>query len=221
MSMVYEIPARQPRIEEVANTATHAVGFALSLVGTAALLRVMARYGDTEQMIGVSVYGATLMALYAASTLSHTFERPRLRHFFRTVDQVCIFLLIAGTFTPIALTYMRDGWGWALFISMWGLALVGIFTKIFFARLQTLAISSYVLLGWLPAIAIKPILEIVPAGALTWMVIGGLFYTVGTLFLMRDDRVPFFHATWHVFVILGSACHYFAVMRFVVPWPAA
>ncbi len=219
MSMVYEIPDRQERTEELANTATHAIGFALSLVGTVALLRVMARYGDAVQIVGVSVYGATLMALYAASTLSHTFERPRLRHFFRTVDQVCIFLLIAGTFTPIALTYMRDGWGWALFLSMWGLALVGIFTKIFFARLQTLAVSSYVLLGWLPVIAIKPILEIVPGAALGWILAGGVFYSIGTLFLLRDERVPYFHATWHVFVILGSACHYYAVMRFMVPWP--
>ena len=221
MSTICEIPDPLPRTEEVANTATHAIGFALSLVGTFALLRVMARYGDTVQMIGVSIYGATLIALYAASTLSHTFEQPRLRHFFRTVDQVCIFLLIAGTFTPIALTYMRDSFGWALFISMWALALVGIFTKIFFARLQTLAISAYVLLGWLPAIAIKPILEIVPGQALAWILAGGLFYTVGTIFLMRDEKVPYFHATWHVFVILGSACHYWAVMRFMVPWPVA
>ena len=214
------VPAPLPRIEETANCVTHALGFALSLVGTAALVRVMSQYGDTRGIVGVSIYGATLLALYAASTLSHSFEQPRLRHFFRTVDQVCIFLLIAGTFTPIALTYMRDGWGWALFIAVWGLAIVGIFTKIFFAKLETLAISAYVLLGWLPAIAIKPIIEIVPGAALTWILLGGIFYTIGTVFLMRDERVPFFHAVWHVFVIAGSACHYYAVMRFVVPWPS-
>jgi len=219
MSSLAEVPAPLPRTEELANCATHALGFALSLVGTVALLNVTARYGDTLQMVGVSVYGATLLALYAASTLSHSFERPRIRHFFRTMDQVCIFLLIAGTFTPISLTYMREGWWWALFISIWGLALAGIFVKIFFAKLQTVAVTAYVLLGWMPTIAIKPIVEAMPAAALWWMLAGGIFYTLGTLFLMRDERVPYFHAIWHLFVIAGSACHYVAVMRFVVPWP--
>ncbi len=219
MSSLAEVPAPLPRTEEFANCLTHALGFALSLVGSVALLNVTARYGDTLQMVGVSVYGATLLALYAASTLSHSFERPRIRHFFRTMDQVCIFLLIAGTFTPISLTYMREGWWWALLISIWGLALAGIFVKIFFTKLQTVTVSAYVLLGWMPTIAIKPIVEAMPAAALWWMLVGGIFYTLGTLFLMRDERVPYFHAIWHLFVIAGSACHYVAVMRFVVPWP--
>jgi hemolysin III len=188
-------------------------------VGTVALVARAARYGDTLQIVGVSVYGATLMALYAASTLSHSFERPRIRHFFRTVDQVCIFLLIAGTYTPISLTYLREGWWWALFISIWGLALAGIFCKLFLTRLHNVSIAAYVLLGWMPAIAIKPILEIMPAAALAWIAAGGVLYTLGTLFLMRDDQVPFFHAIWHLFVIAASACHFFAVMRFVVPTP--
>jgi hemolysin III len=219
MSSLAEVPAPLPRTEEFANCLTHALGFALSLVGTVALLNVTARYGDTLQMVGVSVYGATLLALYAASTLSHSFERPPIRHFFRTMDQVCIFLLIAGTFTPISLTYMREGWWWALLISIWGLALAGIFVKIFLTKLQTVTVAAYVLLGWMPTIAIKPIVEAMPAAALWWMLAGGIFYTLGTLFLMRDERVPYFHAIWHLFVIAGSACHYVAVMRFVVPWP--
>jgi hemolysin III len=144
-----------------------------------------------------------------------------LRHLFRTLDQVCIFLLIAGTFTPFALTYFREGWWWALFVSMWGMALVGIFFKLFFARLNTVAVSAYVMMGWMPTIAVKPIIEIAPAGALLWMMAGGLFYTAGTLFLIRDDRVPLFHAVWHVFVIAGSACHYYAMWRWIVPWPAS
>jgi hemolysin III len=204
-------------VDELANRVTHALGLALAIVGTATLLSATDKRGDMLQMIGVSVYGATLVALYAASTLSHSFERPRLRHLFRTVDQVCIFLLIAGTFTPISLTYLRAGWWWALFISVWGLAIAGIFFKIFFARLQNVAVSAYVLLGWMPVVAIKPIVELMPSAALAWIIAGGLFYTVGTLFLLRDDRVPFFHAIWHLFVVAGSACHYFAVLRFVVP----
>jgi hemolysin III len=217
MSMIVEFHAPLPRAEEFANRATHALGFALSVVGTVVLLRRAALFGDTLQMVGVTVYGATLIALYAASTLSHSFEQPRIRHFFRTMDQVCIFLLIAGTFTPISLTYLRDGWWWALFISMWGLAVVGIFFKIFFTRLHNVSVAAYVLLGWMPAIAIKPIVAVMPAAALSWIVAGGILYTVGTLFLIRDEKVPYFHAIWHVFVIAASACHYIAVMQLIVP----
>lgn len=220
MSTLIEAPCPLSRADEAANCLTHALGLALAIVGTAALLNATAHYGDALQMIGVSVYGATLVALYAASTLSHSFERPRVRHFFRTVDQVCIFLLIAGTFTPISLTYLRAGWWWALFICVWGLAVMGIFFKIFFTRLETVAVSAYVCLGWMPVVAVKPIVELMPSAALAWIVAGGLCYTIGTLFLLRDERVPFFHAIWHLFVIAGSACHYYAVLRYVVPWPS-
>lgn len=219
MSMLLNAPTPLSHADELANRVTHALGCALAIAGTIALLRATAQYGDELQMIGVSVYGATLVALYAASTLSHSFSRPQLRHFFRTVDQVCIFLLIAGTFTPLALTYLRAGWGWALFISMWGMAIAGIFFKVFFTRLHNVSVSAYVLLGWMPVVAIKPIVELVPGPALWWMAAGGVCYTVGTLFLMRDERVPFFHAVWHLFVVAGSACHYYAVLRYVVPWP--
>ncbi len=198
--------------DELANLLTHGCGLVLSIVGTAILVNRAVVHGTTLQVIGVSIYGATLMALYAASTLSHTFEQPRLRHFFRTVDQVCIFLLIAGTFTPISLTYLHKGWWWALFASMWILALAGIICKLFYTRLHSVTLGAYVLLGWLPAAAMKPILAAVPSTVLWWMLAGGLLYTVGTVFLMRDNRVRFFHATWHLFVIAGSACHYCAVL---------
>jgi hemolysin III len=220
MSTVWiDLPTPLPRSEELANRLTHGIGLALAIGGTAALVPAMGRYGDTLQMIGVSVYGATLVALYAASTLSHSFEQPRLRHFFRTVDQVCIFLLIAGTYTPISLTYLREGWWWALFIAIWGMALVGIFFKIFFTRLHNVALSAYLMLGWMPAIAMRPVADAMPGPALALIVAGGLFYTLGTLFLMRDEQVPYFHAIWHVMVIAGSACHYSAVMFYMVPWP--
>ena len=136
------------------------MGLALSVAGTIVLVDRAWQYGTSLQVIGVSVYCATLIALYAASTLSHSFENPRLRHFFRTVDQVCIFLLIAGTFTPIALTYFSGGWWWGLFLSVWGLALGGIVVKLFYTRLHNVSIGAYVLLGWLPVVAIKPIVEL-------------------------------------------------------------
>lgn len=219
-SSILDLPEPLPRGEELANCLTHGLGFGLSFVGTLVLTRAMTAYGDTLQIVGVIVYGVTLVALYAASTLSHSFERPRLRHFFRTVDQVCIFLLIAGTFTPLALTYLRHGWWWALFVVMWGCAIGGIFCKLFLTRLRNVSVSAYVLMGWLPVLAARPILELVPGPALLWFAAGGLCYTLGTLFLMRDGRVRYFHAAWHVLVIAGSACHYYAVLAYMVPWPA-
>ncbi len=220
MSMIVNAPAPLSRAEEAANQITHALGLALAIGGTAALLPPTFRYGDVLRIVGVCVYGATLVALYAASTLSHSFERPHLRHFFRTVDQVCIFLLIAGTFTPLALTYFRDGiWWWALFAAMWLLALSGICAKLFLTKQHNVTMMAYVALGWLPVLAIKPILESVPGAALTWMLAGGLCYSLGTWFLARDEDVPFFHAIWHVMVIAGSACHFYTVLRYVVPWP--
>jgi hemolysin III len=209
------LPAPLSKPEELANSLTHGLGLALSVVGTVLLINRGLLYGDTMQVIGVSVYGATLIALYAASTLSHSFAEPRWRHFFRTVDQVCIFLLIAGTFTPLALTYFREGWWWALFIAIWACALAGICAKLFYTRLHNVSIAAYVVMGWLPILAIKPILEIVPSHILGWVALGGVLYTVGTLFLMKDDRVPYFHAAWHVLVIGGSACHYFAVLSLI------
>ena len=215
MRTAASLPAPLSRPEELANSITHGLGLALSIVGTVVLLDRTARYGNLLQVVGVSVYGATLVALYAASTLSHSFQRPRLRHFFRTVDQVCIFLLIAGTFTPVALTYFVGGWWWALFLSVWGLALVGIFFKLFYTKLHNVSLGAYVFLGSLPFVAIRPIIESGPAHLLTGFAAGCLMYTLGTYFLMRDDRVPYFHAAWHVFVIAGSACHYYAVLCLV------
>lgn len=213
-----DLPAPLSRPEELANSLTHGLGLALSIAGTALLVDRALDYGTTLQVIGVSVYGASLIMLYAASTLSHSFERPRLRHFWRTVDQVCIFLLIAGTFTPLALTYFHDGWWWALFLSVWGFALLGIFFKIFYTRLHNVSIGAYVMLGWLPLVAIKPIVAVVPVHIMGWVALGGIFYTIGTLFLLKDNRVPFFHAAWHVLVITASACHYYAVLCLI---PAA
>jgi hemolysin III len=209
------LPAPLSRPEELANSITHGLGLALSVVGTVLLVNRGLAHGDALQVIGVSVYGFTLVALYAASTLSHSFADPKRRHFFRTVDQVCIFLLIAGTFTPLALTYFRDGWWWVLFISIWACALAGICAKLFYTRLHNVSIGAYVVMGWLPILAIKPIVEIVPSHILGWVALGGIFYTVGTLFLLKDDRVPYFHAAWHVMVIAGSACHYFAVLSLI------
>jgi len=205
--------------EERINFLTHATGLALSAVGSTLLIFVARLYGDVWQVLGCTIYGATLVALYAASTLSHSFERPELRHFFRMLDQVCIFLLIAGTYTPFALAFLRDGWYWILLLAMWGVAAVGICFKLFYSRFSNVATVFYVLMGWLPVLAARPIAGRIPRLALWWLLAGGILYTIGTWFLERDKRSPYFHGVWHVFVIAASACHYIAVVFFVVPWP--
>jgi hemolysin III len=205
--------------EETVNMLTHGFGLVLSLVGTVVLVEMAQARGNTVQELGCWVYGATLVALYGASTLSHSFANPKLRTFFRMLDQVCIFLLIAGTFTPFALTYLLEGWLWSLLITMWGFAIVGIFFKVFFRRMRNVATSAYVVMGWIPIVAIEPMTERIPGMALFWVLAGGLLYTAGTLFLTNDGKVRYFHAVWHLFVIAGSICHYIAVMFFVLPWP--
>src|SRR5579872_1386377 len=183
--------------EETANQLTHGFGLVLSSLGAIVLVGSAREHSSRLQFVGCCVYAASLVALYAASTLSHSFRAPRLRHFFRMLDQVCIFLLIAGTFTPFALSYFRHGWLWGLTLAMWGLTCVGIFFKVCFSRLQNVATGAYVLLGWIPMIAIHEITRIAPAGCLALIFAGGLLYTAGTLFLVRDEKVPYFHAVWH------------------------
>ncbi len=203
------------RNEEKINTATHALGLTLSLVGVPVLLSTAVRSGDVWQVVGCGVYGAALIAVYAASTLSHAFQRPRLRHFFRILDQAFIFLLIAGTFTPLSLSYLRGGGWWFLFGLMWGIALFGFFSKAAFGhQIDAVSIVLHVTLGWLPAAALKPMIGLVPGGLLWAMFYGGVCYTVGTFFLQRDERVPYFHAVWHLLVIAGSACHFLGIWQY-------
>jgi hemolysin III len=206
------------KADEKANQLTHGAGFLLSLVGAAFLLHAVLRDGDRYQIIGCSVFGASLVALYAASTLSHSFEQIHLRHLFRTIDQVCIFLLIAGTYTPFGLYYLRGGFGMWLLGAVWFFALLGIFFKLFYTRLQNVATTFYVLLGWLPMIAIRQIIENVPLSVFAWVLAGGVSYTAGTYFLMRDERRLYFHAVWHLLVIAGSAFHYAAVLLYIANW---
>jgi hemolysin III len=203
--------------EETANQLTHGLGLVLSIFGAAVLVNSAKAHSDPLQLIGCSIYAASLVALYAASTLSHSFQEPRLRHFFRMLDQVCIFVLIAGTFTPFALSYFLHGWLWGLTLVMWGLTCVGVFFKVCFRRLTNVATSAYVLLGWIPIIAIRDIVNAVPSGALALIAAGGLLYCAGVYFLTNDEKTPYYHAVWHLFVVSASVCHYCAVIFFVIP----
>ena len=211
--------ATLPRVEdEIANSITHGIGLALSVVGTAALVMIAARTGDTRDFIGCLVYGASLVSVYAASTLSHLFWQPRLRRIFRMLDQGCIYLLIAGTYTPLALRYLRDGYWWVLLATMWTIAVVGFCSKVFLAhRVEAVSTAAYVIMGWLPVLAAKQLIAVTPGRCLWMMLIGGLCYTVGTLFLIFDRKALFLHAVWHICVIAGSAVHYFAILQYALP----
>jgi hemolysin III len=204
-------------IEELANSITHGIGLALSIAGFAALIVLAVVYGDASQIAGCAVFGATLVFLYAASTLYHSFRKPRLKEALKIVDHCAIFLLIAGTYTPFTLVNLRGLWGWTLFGLVWTLSLVGIFFKILCVnRFKVFSVLLYLAMGWICLIAAKPLVALIPLGGILWLLAGGMFYTVGVIFF-ACNKIPFNHTIWHLFVMAGSICHYLAVMFYVLP----
>ncbi len=198
--------------EEIANSITHGIGTALSVIGGIALIVFAALYGDAWRIVSFSIYSVTLVILYLASTLYHSVRDPQLKRIFKILDHACIYLLIAGTYTPFLLVSLRGPWGWTLLGVIWGLALVGIIFKTFSAqRFRRFLVLGYLLMGWLCVIAGRELLLRVPAEGLLWLALGGLLYTVGVLFYAWR-KLPYGHAIWHLFVLGGSICHYLAVL---------
>ena len=203
--------------EEIANAATHGTGLALSIAGLVVLVVIASIRGDAWHIVSVTVYGSTLVLLYSASTFYHAIPAPRAKAVFRTLDHAAIFLLIAGTYTPFTLVNLRGSWGWTLFGVVWGLGILGVVVEALAKqRARILSHVLYVGLGWLVAIAVKPLLDNVALGGLILLVVGGMAYTLGVVFY-ASHRLPFNHAIWHVFVLAGSVCHFFAVLLFVIP----
>ncbi|HVF92421.1 MAG TPA: hemolysin III family protein [Blastocatellia bacterium] len=203
--------------EELLNSITHGLGLALSIAGFLVLLVLSVIRGDAWHIAGCSIFGATLIFLYGASTLYHSFKALHLKRPLRILDHSAIYLLIAGTYTPFTLVNLRGPWGWSLFAAVWILAALGIVFKVFFVdRFAVASTVVYLLMGWLGIVAIKPILALVPPGGFAWLVAGGLAYTVGIVFF-ACRKVPYNHAIWHLFVLAGSICHYFAVVVSVLP----
>jgi hemolysin III len=203
--------------EELLNSITHGLGLALSIAGFLVLLVLSVIRGDAWHIAGCSIFGATLIFLYGASTLYHSFKALHLKRPLRILDHSAIYLLIAGTYTPFTLVNLRGPWGWSLFAAVWILAALGIVFKVFFVdRFAVASTVIYLLMGWLGIVAIKPILALVPPGGFAWLVAGGLAYTVGIVFF-ACRKVPYNHAIWHLFVLAGSICHYFAVVVSVLP----
>lgn len=207
---------RLSRAEERANAITHGLGLALSVIGAVVMAASVLRDNDVWRQIGCGVYVASLIAVYAMSTLSHSARSLEWRSFFRALDQGCIYFLIAATYTPFSLAYLRTTPWWLLLGTIWVIALWGFFSKVVFAhRIEAVSIWPCIVLGWMPSVSVPALAGIVPAAAFWWMLVGGLCYTVGTIFLRYDDKVRHFHAIWHLLVIAGSTCHFLAIFAFV------
>jgi hemolysin III len=198
--------------EEIANSVSHGVGVVAASIAAPFLVLGGARRGDAFAMVGASIFAGSALVLYLASTLYHALPRNRAKRVFRIIDHSAIFLLIAGTYTPFALGALRGGWGWTLFGVVWGLAALGITLKsVAGIRYPWLSTTLYLAMGWLVLIAIRPLWAHVPVAGWLWLIAGGLAYTVGIAFYAAE-RVRYGHFVWHLFVLLGTACHYCAVL---------
>jgi hemolysin III len=201
-----------PRREEIANTISHGLGLLLAVVAVPILVLSAMREGGARSIVGVSVFGGTMVLLYLASTLYHSLTHEAAKRLFRLFDHTAIFLLIAGTYTPFALGVLRGPWGWSLLAAIWTLALVGITLKINSrTRHSRITIVLYVIMGWLAVVAIKPILLLVPVPGILLILAGGIAYTGGLAFFAAH-RIRYNHFIWHLFVIAGTICHFFAVL---------
>ncbi len=200
----------------LANAITHGVGLVLAVAGAAYLVVASVRESGWG-VASCSVFAGTLVLVYLCSTLYHSLVTTRARHVFQVLDHSAIYLLIAGTYTPFLLVAMRGTVGWILFGVVWGLAAAGIvFKSLAVERLPVVSAVVYLLQGWLAVFAVRPLLHAVGWGGLMWLIAGGLAYTLGIVFFAMD-RLPYFHAVWHLFVLAGSIAHYFAILLYVMP----
>lgn len=204
------------KAEEITNAILHGIGLGLAIAALVVLVVYANMYGNIWHVVGFSIYGATLVILYLASTLYHSFTEGRVKDIFRIIDHVSIFLLIAGTYTPLTLIALKGRLGWTIFIVVWIIALIGSFFKIFWIKkFAILSTVLYIAMGWLIIIAIKPLIEVLNQTSLILLVTGGLLYTTGIIFY-GWHRLKYHHAIWHLFVLGGSICHFFTVL-FMLP----
>lgn len=203
--------------EEIANTGLHGSGLLLSVAGTVWLVISATRRGDARHVTAVSIFGATLILVYLASTLYHSLPASSIKWVFGLMDNAAIYLLIAGTYTPFTLGLLRGGWGWSLFGIEWSAAIVGVMMTMFIhPPIGWLSLSLYLSMGWLILIALCPLRAHLAPRGLLLLVAGGVAYTIGVIFYVCDD-LPYYHAVWHTFVLAGSVCHFFAVLLYAIP----
>jgi hemolysin III len=203
--------------EEIAHTITHGIGLLLSIAGLSVLVAFATLNGNVWHIVSSSIYGASLVILYSASSLYHGIPNPRAKAVLKQLDHAAIYVLIAGTYTPFLLVSLRGAWGWSLFGVIWSIAIFGMVLEFINApHLKKLSLGLYLGLGWIVVIAIKPMLANVEVGGLLLLLLGGLSYSFGVIFYIRD-KMPFNHAIWHLFVLAGSVLHYFSVLLYVIP----
>jgi len=202
--------------EEIANAVTHGLGVILAVGGGAVLISLAWTYTGAREIVSVTVFSLALVLLYTASTLYHSVRHPALKSRLKVFDHCAIFLMIAATYTPFTIAAMRGGWGWSLFGVVWGLAVFGIVFKLFFTgRYKVLSTATYIGMGWLVVVAFAPLSQALTPTALWLLVLGGVFFTAGTLFY-HLERLPYSHAVWHLFVLAGSTCHFAAVTAQII-----
>lgn len=202
----------QSRGEELANSISHGIGLIAALAATPFLIE-HARQGELSSIVGVAIFAATMVMLYLGSTLYHALPAGKAKRLFQIIEHSAIYLLIAGTYTPFTLGALHGAWGWSLLGIIWALALAGVLLKIL-DRMSHPIISTglYLLMGWLIVVAVVPMYARVPVPGLLLLLAGGVAYTVGVAFFVTDARLRYGHFIWHLFVMAGTACHYFAVL---------
>jgi hemolysin III len=204
-------------LEEKTNIMSHAIGLVFSIVALVLMLVRASLYGNAWHIVSVAIFGASLILLYAASTFYHSAKEPLLRSRLRVVDHATIYVLIAGTYTPFTLITLHGTTGWIIFGVSWGMAISGVILKLFFTgRYNVLSTLMYVVMGWIIIFAVKPLINSLSADGLFWLVAGGIAYTTGAV-LYSIKKIKFNHAIFHLFVLLGSYCHFVSVYFYVLP----
>lgn len=197
------------------NGYSHLLGTALAAGGAVVLIALAVAQGNPWKIVSFGVYGAMLLLLYLCSTLYHSL-RGRAKDVCRKLDHYAIYLLIAGTYTPFTLVTLQGAWGWSLFGVIWGMAVLGIVVdSLPCGKRRILPVVIYLAMGWLVLVAREPLLNALPAAGFAWLLAGGIFYTVGIVFYALDRWIKHGHGIWHLFVLAGSACHYFAILFYV------
>jgi len=204
-------------LEEKANIISHAIGFVLGIIALVLMVVRANTYGDAWHIVSVSIFGASLICLYAASTIYHSAKDPKIRGRLRVVDHATIYVLIAGTYTPFVLVTLNGWVGWVIFTASWTMAVTGIILKLLYTgKYNLLSTLMYVFMGWMIIFAIKPLINSLSADGLWWLFAGGVAYTVGAI-LYSIKQIKFNHAIFHMFVLLGSFCHFVSVYYYVLP----
>ena len=205
-----------PSTEEKINILTHGLGLLLSIAALVLLIIHASTHGTARHIVSFTIFGASMILLYSASTLYHYSQKPDIRRKLNILDHASIYVLIAGTYTPFTLITLKGWLGWTIFGITWGIAIIGVFFKLFYTgRFDKISTIAYVAMGWIIIFAVKPLIENLPLNGLYWLLAGGIFYTIGAI-LYSVKKIKFNHAIFHVFVLLGSFSHFMAIYFYVL-----